>query len=810
MFRRNLIITFRRIRRNSLISFITVFGLAAGITSCVLIYFFVETELSYDKNWQDAENTYRLTETIHLGEKIDPFALSSIRSGNELKNIIPGLKNMARLMPVSEQTAAYESEIYTIKNNYFTDATFFDIFDVPFKYGTRDSALSKPNCVVISDKLSLKIFGETNPVGKMLRYARNSYKITGVAAISKLPTHFNEADAFLSSASMLPQMRQQLSQDYMLMSTYTYVQLDPSVNVLEAEGTINDWSQKVVGPWLLENEVNGKLEFGLQPVTEIHFDTYYIYDLVKKGNFTYVLIFASVAVFLLLIACFNFMNLTTAQTVKRSKEIAVKKVAGASLKNLIYQFFGESLLLTALAVLISVAFIELLLPAFHAITGGNISVERALFSPGFWIFTLVLIFITAFAGSAYPVAFLSRLEPSGILRSGSGGVTNIKKNSGGRWISNLLVVLQFTLSIGIVTATLIVMLQMNFMKNQDLGFTRENIMLMRYPVGDTTIVTKANAIKHEFSNTPGVLSVATGDDAPGDNTGRILFTYNKNGIEEVQPINFTRADYDFPDLLGLKIEKGRWFSRDFPTDMHEGLIINEACAKFLGYDDPIGKEMRSGIGEGKIIGVVKDFNYASLRSEIEPLVFMLPMAGSDQVFGRTIMLRLNPGEHEAALAGITATWKKLFPAHPMNYQYLSDSLDRMYEKENIMLKILGYFALLTILISCLGLFGLSAFTTEKRTKEIGIRKVMGASVQQIIALILRDFLILIVAAFLIAAPLTWYLMSEWLNDFAYSMNMPWFVFPAAGLLAILVAALTIGFRAASAAMANPVQSLRYE
>jgi putative ABC transport system permease protein len=606
------------------------------------------------------------------------------------------------------------------------------------------------------------------------------------------------------------QQKSSLGEDYMLISCLTYLKLKKGADQEFVQNKINDWSKRVINPWLSENEVNGKVIFALQKIRDIHFDTYYIYDSVAKGNYTYVILFSCVALFLLLIACFNFMNLTTAQSVKRAKEIAIKKVAGANRKNIIVQFLGESILLTALALIIGIACVELILPAFNKVTNNDISLWSSFTSIRFWLFLSSMLIFTALAGSSYPAFYLSRLQPNEILRtSGNQAFVNGKLGLG-KFFSKSLVILQFTISISIVAATFIVMLQLNHLRNHDMGFKKNDVMILRYPAGDTMLYNHSELIRNELKNIPGVIDIATGDHVPGEKTGRILFTHSNNGKERTQAINFSRADYNYPKLLGLSMVNGRWFSSNFADNFEGPIVINQACAKFLNLENPIGHTLKNGLSEGKIIGVIQDYNYASLKESIEPMVFMLASLPSGDVFGRTILIKSDPTNSSIAAEGVTETWKKLFPNHPLKYTYLSDSINSLYEKEDIMMKILGYFALLTILISCLGLFALSSYSTEKRTKEIGIRKVLGASNGQIIKLLLMEFIILVIIANLIATPITWYLMNKWLFEFAYRINIPFLVFIVTACVSIFIAALTVSIKARSAAQSNPVNSLRYE
>lgn len=806
MFRMLFLIAWRNLLRNRLVTVINLSGLAAGITSCILIFLYVDTEISYDQHWENNERIFRLNEEVRLQDKVDPFALTSMRVSKEISNQFPEVQEQTSLFNLPVQTVWYEGQSWSIENNYFADTSFLKIFPFKFVLGDPKTALREPKTLVISSEIAKRIFGEANPIGKTLRYSRNSYIVKGVIDPTANPSHFGKIDALLSASSMSPELESGLSTDYMQMSMYTYLMLKPEANRSGLEQKLNQWAGKAIAPWLVANNVNGAVRFSLIPVADIHFDTFYIYDTGIKGNRNYVIIFGSVAVFLLLIACFNYMNLTTAQSVKRSREVAVKKVAGASRKQLILQFMGESLLLTMLAFLLSLALVEVLLPIFNQITGNQTSLFSPLSSVRFWAALLGMLVLAAIAGAGYPAFYLSKLAPIQALRTagGSGG------RKGSTWFSKLLIVVQFTISIGLIASTMLVMLQVDYLRTVDPGFERSGIMVLQYPGGDSTMVQSNARFKSAFLKGPAIADLATGDHIPGSETGRLLFRYTGEGKTLEQPINIALADYDYQRLLGLKLSRGRWFSTEFKSDPTDAFVVNEACVKFLGMKEPLGSTLECGLGNGRIVGVVKDFNFASLHNAIEPMVFMLPKFNYGSTTGSRILLKINRNQVSEAIETVEKGWKELFPNHPVNYSFLDKNFDKLYEKEDIMVKVLGYFALLTILISCMGLFALSAWSTETRTKEIGIRKVLGASEKQIIMLVLRDFVLMVMVSFVIAVPIVVYFIQSWLNGFAFHTEISWSVLLISGLGALIIAAATISRHALKAAGEDPVKSLRYE
>ena len=806
MFKLLFLIAWRNLLRNRLVTLINLTGLAAGITSCILIFLYVDTELSYDQHWKDNDRIYRLNEIMNFQAKDDPFALTSMRVFNELKNRFSEVEKATSLFRIPEQTVWYEGNSFSFDDNYFADSSFLEVFPFELIKGNSKTALIEPKSIVISEDVAKTIFGDVDPIGKMLQYSKNSYKVTGVIDPKANPSHFGNISALLSINSMSSNLKQNISEDYGQLSMYSYFKLRELQDPKLVEQKINEWSLKTITPWLKTHQVDGKITFSLLPISDIHFDQYYTYDISAKGNKNYILIFGSVALFLLLIACFNYMNLTTAQSVKRAREIAVKKVAGASRKQLIMQFLGESLLLTCLSFIVSLALVELLLPIFNKITGNETSLFSPLSSIRFWLALIGMLILAAVAGAGYPAFYLSKLQPIQALRAAG----NSPGKKGTNWFSKSLIVVQFTISIGLIASTLLVMDQVKFLRDYNPGFDREGIMVLNYPGGDSTLVQNNSKFKSAFLKGPAILDLATADQLPGSETSRLIFRSLSSQKPSDQAINAVFADYDYQRILNIQLKQGRWFSSEFTTDMQEAFVINESCIKFLGLTNPIGAELECGLGKGKIVGVVKDYNYSSLHNSIEPIVFMLPRFNYGKVVGSKILLKINKDQAQQAIATVEKGWKELFPTHPVNYTFLDQSFDKLYEKEDIMVKVLGYFALLTILISCMGLFALSAWTTETRTKEIGIRKVLGASEKQIVTLILRDFLLMVIISFLIAVPIVWYFIREWLDGFAFRTEISWGIIFMAGFGAVLIAVATVSRHAWKAAISDPVKSLRYE
>ncbi|MDX5397745.1 MAG: FtsX-like permease family protein, partial [Hymenobacteraceae bacterium] len=584
-------------------------------------------------------------------------------------------------------------------------------------------------------------------------------------------------------------------------SQYTYLLLQKPEQVKTFQSKLDDFYERNIKTWVAENAPGQDIRFSLQPLESIHFDTDFGYDISPAGNKQYVYIFSFVAVFVLLIACINYMNLSTARSSKRAKEVGMRKVIGAYRSQIIRQFIGESVFMTLIAVVLALALVELSLPFFNELTGKSFN-SKYLLQPEFLLALLaILVFVGLVAGS-YPAFVLSAFKPVDVLKSDKSprGSSAVLRKS--------LVVLQFTISLVMIIGTLVVLLQMNFLKNKDLGFEKEQVLVIDIPGGDTTLVNKLSTIKHEFLQHPNIEKVATSAHIPGEKTGRVIFGVYQKNKEIPVAFNTMWVDYDFMDLMGIELKEGRNFSKETPTDVTQAFIVNEAGAKLLEQNKALGTRMTLGVGpgyDGKVVGVAKDFHYKSLHSEVEPLV-LLP---TDKSQGY-LLARVQAENLPQTISFIEEKWSKFDPKHPMEYFFLDEKFDEQYRAEEKMLAVFGYFAALTIFIACLGLFGLASFTAEQRTKEIGIRKVLGSSVSGIVLLLSKDFAVLVLVAIVLASPVAWYGMHKWLQDFAYRTDISIWIFVFAGLIALLIAMLTVSSQAAKAALRNPVNALRAE
>ncbi|QMU27803.1 ABC transporter permease [Adhaeribacter radiodurans] len=790
-------IAWRNLLRNKAYSAINIAGLATGISACILIFFYVKDELTYEQHFDKYDRIFRVVTDINLQGQQDKFARSPAPLAAAMQKDYPEIQKVARLLPIGKQTVWLEDKAYNEEDLFFADSTFFDIFSYEFLVGNPQTALQNAQTVVVSDRLAEKYFGAIeDAVGQVLQFSNNAYVVTGVFKDDQ-HSHI-KANLFLSERTLKYHAADSANYSWFAMNWFTYILLSEPDQASSFQQKLDRLYNQEVAPWSEKYNVSARLKFSLQPISVIHLTSDRTYDISPAGNKSYVYIFGLVAVFILLIACINYMNLATARSSKRAREVGLRKVVGAHRSQLVWQFVGESILITLMAILLAVASVEIMLPYFNALTGKNFT--HASFTDASFIGTLALIvlFVGIIAGS-YPAFFLSKFKPAEVLKSDK----NPRSNS---FFRKGLVVVQFTISLILISGTLIVYRQMQFLKNSGLGFHKEQLLVIEVPLGDSTLTNRLPEVKAKLLKQPQVEKVSTSIQIPGERTSRVLVqTKEKDRIVE-KTMAAMFVDYDFLDLMGIKLVKGRNFSKNHSSDQKAAYLINEAAARELGWKNPLGKKLVMGdYDSSMVVGIVKDFHYTSLHHKIEPLIIAL--APTPPAY---LLVRLKPEHLPRTIRNVEAIWKTFDPKHPMEYYFLDDNFAKQYRSEEKMLTVFGYFAGLTILIACLGLFGLTSFTAEQRTKEIGIRKVLGSSVTDIIILLSKDFALLVLIAIILACPVAWYGMHYWLQDFAYQLPIQWWVFVVAGVAALVIAMLTVSFQAAKAAWLNPVKALRSE
>jgi len=798
----------RNLKTNKVFSFINVFGLSVGLTCCMLIGAYLYQELTYDTYAENAKQIYRVELHSSGNNAAADFPNVDIAVGQGIKNFYPEVLATTRMEKNRPVFVRYNENQYKEEKLALIDSNFLQMFSIPLVEGDSKTALVDPKSIVVTKAFAKKYFGEAPAMGKMLTIGTDLLKVTGV--IDKVPdnSHFH-ADAFISMAT---QITPNTKQTWSNVGYFTYLLLDKNANVKKLEAGFPQLVSKFVVPEVqhdmgvslaeAQKSVNSFIFF-LEPLTDIHLHSATKYEYEANGDIHYVYIFGALACFILLLACINFTNLSTASATKRAKEIGIRKVLGSEKNKLVSQFLIESVMLTFLAMLFAIGFVYLLLPYFNNVAGKDISI-------GFFLSFRVLaveIFLTLFVGvvaGIYPAFFMSNFQIISILK-GSGGVSK-QTNRGG--LRSSLIVFQFAISTALIIATFIVYQQLHFMQNKKLGYDKDQVLVINdtYALGNNI-----NAFKQQLLSDNRVVNATISSNVPGNNAAGGTVVYAKDIAEKGNRTEISISIYwienSYIPTLGMQIAKGRNFYPSAVSDS-ASVIVNEAAVRDLGFgeSDPIGKTIiRSGQRHYTIVGVVKDFHYTSAKQKIAPLM-MLASSNSNG----SIIVKIKTADVHALINDIKNRWSTYNAAAPFSYAFLDEQFASLYSAEERTGQIFTSFSIIAVIIACLGLFGLAAFMMRQRVKEIGVRKVLGASVGSITVMVSKEFLKLIVIASLIAFPITWYAMYKWLQDFAYRITIQWWVFIVAGCIALLVAVITISFQAIKAALANPVKSLRSE
>lgn len=790
----NLKIAVRSLLKHKTFSFINITGLAVGISACFLIFLYVNFETSYDNFHSKADRIYRVvadvktpTETIESSAVTSPVAIN-------LKKDFPEIEEAIRIAP-EELLVTKDNKKFQEQKCVLADSGLFKVFDFPLIAGDPNTTLKEPLSIIISTTAAKKYFGNADPMGQTLQLTGNavSAKITGV--MKDIPKNSQiEADIIVSQASTKQVQGFAMSDtEWTNHTNYTYILVKPNTNVAALEAKFPAFQE-------FHNGANAKR---LQMQDHLYLEplrTVYLYS--KRGGFVSgsinnVYIFSSIAIFILLIACVNFVNLTTARAAERAREVGVRKVVGAARFQLARQFISESIVICMIAFLLSLGLSALALPLFNQLAGKEIS-ESIFANPLHIVGLVVLSLIVSVLAGIYPSAVLSSFKPVSVLKG------RFSTSTKGLLLRKGLVVFQFTISIILITGTIIVYRQLKFMRSQELGFNKEQTIVI-----DTRADKNKNAFKQSLASIPGVRSSTISSHVPGGGFNSAYSQVeNKQGEMQQSNLDLYFIDFNYIDQYNLKLVSGRGLSTDFPTDTGQAMVINEAAVKMLGYKTPeeaIGRKFSQWGRNGQIVGVLKDFHYKSLQQNIPPLVMRYePWALN------TISVKVASANLPLTLKAINDKWNEFIPNRPFEYNFLDESFDKQYRAEDHFGNLFFNFAILAIFISCLGLLGLSSYSTMQRTKEIGIRKVLGANVSGIVNLLSIEFIKLVLIAFLIASPVAWFVMNKWLEDFAYRTDIAWWVFGLSGLLAVFIAFSTISFQAIKAAIANPVQSLRTE
>lgn len=794
-------IAFRTLLQHRLNSSLTIMGLALGLACVLLILLHVKDELSYDKGFTNADRIYRIN-MENIGETNRRWTATSPIMAVEMQKEIPAIRTIARFnRPYPDRVFSYKASStsdvrqFEEKRGFFADSTVTEVFDLPFIKGNPKTALSQADAIVLTEDMAKKYFGNEEPIGKYIKddLDNHLFMVTGVIENFSFPTHLS-FDYLISMATIYKEPVQNRLKNRTWSGFYNFVMLHKNSTKLEVETKIPDFMIKYYqANGEKRQEILKTRKVYLQPITDIHLHSHFEKEMGPNSDILYVYIFSVVALLILLVASVNFINMATAQAFNRMKEVGVRKVLGARKLELIKQFLGESSLMTIVSAAISLLIFMLVLPFYNELTAKNLSF-LTLFTPANMLTMLAIVALISIVAGLYPAWFISNFEPINSLKGkkiAGSSVTLVRKG---------LIVFQFVVSVFMIFSTIVVYQQMKFFQNKKLGFEQEQVVAFKL-YGD--LRDKINTVRNELLKNASITQVALTSSLPGDRIGMDMLRLQEKPEEDIQ-MRLVFGDENLLPLLKIDLKSGRNFLKN-AEGANPTFIINEAAAKVLKINNLVGQKMIFWDKPGEIVGIAKDFHFASLHNTIEPLVIVnIPQQA-------TYFLMKIKGENlTETIQAAQNTIARVSPNSLFSYSFLDEKMTHLYDSEQRMGNIMKVFAVFAIFISCLGLFGLSGYVAQLRTKEIGIRKTLGASVSGVVILLSKDFLWLVVIATLIAFPLGWWGMTQWLKEFAYAINIQWWMFAAAGLSAIVIAIVTISFQSIKTALLNPVKSLKIE
>jgi putative ABC transport system permease protein len=788
-------------------TFINILGLAIGMTACLLILLFVRHELSYDGYHQNSDRIYRVAMAARWGGRDFDIAVVPAATAKTMVTDFPEVEDAIRFRQRGDYIVQYKDQNFREEKIIFTDTTFFKLFSIPLLQGDAESALINPYSIVLSRKTAQKYFRDEDPMGKTLKLDnRYDYKVTGVFEEIPDNTHFH-FNILLSMESI--EESRDLSWGSQNFQTYILLQQEADPSALEAK--FPEMLEKYMWPQFaqilgitvdeIHKSTDMRAKFYLQPLKSIHLHSDLLGELGPNNDIRYIYIFSAIALFILIIASINFMNLSTARAAGRAKEVGLRKVLGSQRRQLIFQYLMESTFLSFISIIFAIGIVVLALPAFNQLSGKSLEISTA-FHQRMPFYLILLAVLTGFLAGSYPSFFISAFQPIQVLR----GKMKIGIKSG--MMRSALVIFQFTASIFLIIGTIVVFKQLRYIQTKNLGFNKEQVLIL----DNAYLLRKqAKTFKEQMKSYPQIFNASISGylPVPSMRSNNGIFPEGKRDDEHSTSFQNWIVDYDYLETMGMKLVEGRFFSQEFSTD-DQAAVINQSVAKQFGWPDPVGRRLGRIINQKgdiklyTVIGVMEDFHFESLRENIGPLVMFLGESRGN------ISFRLKAQDVSSVIGLLEQQWKQFLPNQPFEYSFLDERFEQMYQSEQKIGKIFTVFAILAIFIGCLGLFGLAAFTAEQRTKEIGIRKVLGATSPRIIRLLLREFVILVGIANLIAWPIAYLVMNRWLTDFAYRTSPHILIFIFAGILTLVVSLLTVSFQAVKAALADPIRSLRYE
>lgn len=794
MLRNYLKIAFRNLAKHKMFSFINVMGLAAGMTACFLIALYVHFELTYDAFNEKADRIYRVATDVQTSSETLRYSISPWAMASNMQREFPEVEAYTRVQK-DEMLFRNGDLKFKKENALLADSTLFKVFDLKLVKGDPATALAAPLTAVLTESSAKKYFGDSDPLGQTLLLGDQSEPVMITGIMQNPPANSQiKGDIFVSMSTYTAHQDKNIEREWGSFGATAFVLLKAGADPTALEKKFPAFLQNHAGKMMTEQQMH--IRMLLEPLRDIYLRSTRPAE--ESGNITNVYVFSAVALFIMLIACINFVNLTTARSVERAREVGVRKAVGAARSTLARQFLAESMLICVIAFFISTFLSAALVPLFNELAGKTVSAGIIHELPFIGIQLAAALLIGVLAG-IYPAFVLSSFEPVKVLK---GRFTTSLK---GIMLRKGLVTLQFTISIAMIIATIVVYTQLDFMRRYDLGFSKDQTLVVQAGTGRAR-----DAFESSVMNFAGVKSAAASSAVPGGwNPQAFSKVENKSGEMQTGNLDVYRVDFDFISQYGLKVIAGRSFSKQFSADSTRSLVVNEAATKAFGYASPeeaVGKKFDQWGRQGTVIGVVKDFHFKSLQENIKPLTFRI----IDDWNGQLLSVQIDGRNVKQTLAAIENQWKVLHPEQPFSYYFLDEFYDRQYRADERFEALFVNFAILAIFISCLGLLGLASYATVQRTKEIGVRKVMGASAASIVGLLSKDFLQLVGMAFLIAAPVAWFAMDKWLDGFAYKTNIRLWIFIAAALLSAFVALVTISFQSIRAARMNPVKSLRSE
>ncbi len=808
MLRNFFIVSIRNLVRNKAYSIINIMGLSIGMACSILIFLFIFDELSYDRYHENSNDIYRVgIDAVLQGNEIKAYATGAA-VGRTFMNEIPEVLSSTRVVRIqfdeSKALVEYEEKKFIEEGMFFVDSTYFDIFDVEFVQGDPDKVLTTPYTIVVTESIAKKYFQDEEPIGKALNIQNEEYIIQAVIKDCPSNSHFHYTILASIVSSQVAGYETWMSSDF----SYTYLLLEKNIDNETVKNKMFGVGIKYIEPEMLDMfganfedfvSAGNNFDYILQPLTDIHLKSHSDYEIEANSNIVYVYIFSIIAIFILVIAIINFMNLSTARSATRAKEVGIRKVIGAVRKSLFNQFLFESIIMSLISLIIGMVILETVLPFYNSFTLKDLSIGYV--SNIYVLPSLILLsIIVGLISGLYSASYLSSSKVLNVIKG------RMLSGSGHKWFRSFLVIFQFAVSITLFICTFIIYNQLNLLRNKDVGFEKSNILVIEKAA---ELGNSFDSFKNELASNPLVRNVSSSNTLPARAFGGLPCALEGDASKEPHSPRLLAVDSEFAKAFELKIKEGRFFSEDFSTDSF-AILLNEAAVEEFKLKDPVGKRLVTQWGSERyvwnIIGVVEDFNFRSLHQDVASLVIVSPIVGSPNL----ISVKLKSDINQETIKYMSEKWSQFVPDAPFEYYIMEDDFDNQHSEEFRTGDVFIIFSLLAIFIACLGLSGLASFMAENKTKEIGIRKAMGASTYKIVGILLTQFTQWVLWANIIAWPVAYLFMNKWLQNFAYQVKIQWWIFIASALLGLLIAVLTVSFQAIKAGRANPVDSLRYE